>query len=133
MDKKTFGENLKKLFYSSVGLASHTAEIVQHSVDEFVKQGRVSEEDGKKIVDDAIRKFESRRPELEAKYKEAVDKVIMFANKEVELLKTKISEIQRERKAQGAKTASVRKPQTVSKKPSKKKATPKKGPSKTTD
>lgn len=41
-------ENLKKYFYSGVGLASHTGEIVQKSVNEFVKQGRVSEDDGKK-------------------------------------------------------------------------------------
>jgi polyhydroxyalkanoate synthesis regulator phasin len=65
-------ETLKKYFYSGVGLAAHTAEVVQKSVNELVKKGKVSETDGKKIVADAIKKVEARRPEIEAKYNEAV-------------------------------------------------------------
>ena len=75
-------ENLKKYFYSGVGLAAHTAEVVQKSVNELVKNGKVSEADGKKIVGDAIKKVEARRPEIEAKYNE---EVLRFRNFKKEL------------------------------------------------
>ena len=76
MATNNFQENLKKYFYSGVGLAAHTAEVVQKSVNELVKKGKVSEADGKRIVGDAIKKVEARRPELEAKYNEAVHKFV---------------------------------------------------------
>ncbi|HLP51649.1 MAG TPA: hypothetical protein VK154_12250 [Chitinophagales bacterium] len=84
-------ENLKKYFYTGVGLASHSSDIFKKTVSEFVKQGRVSEDDGKKIVDSAIKKIESRMPELEKKYHEAVTKATKFANAEIAMLQKKVA------------------------------------------
>ena len=109
-------ENLKKYFYSGVGLASHTAEVVQKGVNELVKKGKVSEADGKKLVGEAIKKVEARRPEIEAKYHEAVHKFVKFTNTEIDKLQKQISKL--EGKA-AKKPAAAAKP--VAKKKAKKK------------
>ena len=87
-------ENLKKYFYSGVGLAAHTADVVQKSVNELVKKGKVSEADGKKIVGDAIKKVEARRPEIEAKYNEAVHKFVKLTTSEVGKLQKRIEKLE---------------------------------------
>ena len=87
-------ENLKKYFYSGVGLAAHTAEVVQKSVNELVKKGKVSEAEGKKIVGEVIKKAEARRPEIEAKYNEAVHKFVKLTTSEVSKLQKKIEKLE---------------------------------------
>lgn len=87
-------ENLKKYFYSGVGLAAHTAEVVQKSVNELVKKGKVSEAEGKKIVGEAIKKAEARRPEIEAKYNEAVHKFVKLTTAEVSKLQKRIEKLE---------------------------------------
>ena len=95
-------ENLKKYFYSGVGLAAHTAEVVQKSVNELVKKGKVSEADGKKLVGDAIKKVEARRPEIEAKYNEAVHKFVKLSASEVSKLQKRIEKLEGQLKVKGA-------------------------------
>lgn len=94
MATNNFQENLKKYFYSGVGLAANTAEVVQKSVNELVKKGKVSEADGKKIVGEAIKKAEARRPELEAKYNEAVHKFVKLTSSEVSKLQKRIEKLE---------------------------------------
>lgn len=95
-------ENLKKYFYSGVGLAAHTAEVVQKSVNELVKKGKVSEADGKKLVGDAIKKVEARRPEIEAKYNEAVHKFVKLTTSEVSKLQKRIEKLEGQLKVKSA-------------------------------
>lgn len=66
---------IKKFFYTGIGIASMTAEKLQESVDELVGKGKVSEDEGKKIVDDFSSKAETRREEFEGRLKEIVDNV----------------------------------------------------------
>jgi polyhydroxyalkanoate synthesis regulator phasin len=87
-------ENLKKYFYSGVGLAAQTAEVVQKSVNELVKKGKVSEAEGKKLVGEAIKKAEARRPEIEAKYNEAVHKFVKLTSTEVSKLQKRIEKLE---------------------------------------
>lgn len=87
-------ENLKKYFYSGVGLAAHTAEVVQKGVNELVKKGKVSEADGKKLVAEAIKKVESQRPAIEAKYNETVHKFVKLTNAEIDRLQKKITKLE---------------------------------------
>ena len=94
MATNNFQENLKKYFYSGVGLAAHTAEVVQKSVNELVKKGKVSEADGKRIVGDAIKKVEARRPELEAKYNEAVHKFVKLTTSEMTKLQKQVEKLE---------------------------------------
>lgn len=94
-------ENLKKYFYSGVGLAAHTAEVVQKGVNELVKKGKVSEADGKKLVGEAIKKVEARRPEIEAKYNEAVHKFVKLSAAEVSKLQKRIEKLEGQLKVKG--------------------------------
>ncbi len=89
-------ENLKKYFYSGVGLAAHTAEVVQKGVNELVKKGKVSEADGKKLVAEAVKKVEARRPEIEAKYNEAVHKFVKLSSAEVGKLQKRIEQLEKQ-------------------------------------
>ena len=119
-------ETLKKYFYSGVGLAAHTAEVVQKSVNELVKKGKVSEADGKKIVGEAIRKIESRRPEIEAKYNEAVHKFVKLSATEVSKLQKRIEKLEGQLstgKATPAPKAAASAKRPSRKKPAAKKAT----------
>lgn len=87
-------DTLKKYFYSGVGLAAHTAEVVQKSVNELVKKGKVSEADGRKLVSEAIKKAEAQRPQIEAKYNEAVHKFVKLTNTEIDRLQKRISKLE---------------------------------------
>ncbi|MEL6592612.1 MAG: hypothetical protein AAFQ87_27690 [Bacteroidota bacterium] len=74
--KKNIMEDLiKKFLYTGVGIAALTAEKMQEAVDELVGKGKVSEEEGKKIVDDFTDKAETRREKFERELKEVVDNV----------------------------------------------------------
>ena len=122
-------ENLKKYFYSGVGLAAHTAEVVQKSVNELVKKGKVSEADGKKIVGEAIKKVEARRPEIEAKYNEAVHKFVKLTTSEVSKLQKRIEKLEGQltsSKKSAAKPAAKAAAKPAAKKTAKKKSASKK-------
>jgi len=101
MATNSLQDNLKKYFYSGVGLAAHTADVVQKSVNELVKKGKVSEADGKKLVGEAIKKVETRRPEIEAKYNEAVHKFVKFSASEVSKLQKRIEKLEGQLKVRG--------------------------------
>jgi polyhydroxyalkanoate synthesis regulator phasin len=94
-------ENLKKYFYSGVGFASHASELFQKSMDEYVKAGRVSEKDGKKLVDDILKKVDERRSQLEDKYNEAIHKFISRSSDEIAGLQKKVEQLEGQLKAKG--------------------------------
>ena len=63
----------KKFLYTGVGFVALTAEKLQESIDEMVGKGKISEEEGKKIVSDFLNNTEAKRHELEHKLKEAAE------------------------------------------------------------
>ena len=73
-------ELFKKLFYTGVGLVSTTAEKLQTQVDELVKQGNISKDEGVKIVDEFINSTEAKKEEFEAKIKDYVSKALEAVN-----------------------------------------------------
>ena len=93
-------ENLKKYFYSGIGLAAHTADIVQKSVNEFVKQGKVNEADGKKIIGEALKKVERQRFIIETKYNETLNRLIQLSALEVSKLQKRIEHLEKKGSAQ---------------------------------
>jgi polyhydroxyalkanoate synthesis regulator phasin len=119
-------ENLKKYFYSGVGLAAHTADVVQKSVNELVKKGKVSEADGKKIVGEAIKKVEARRPEIEAKYNEAVHKFVKLTTSEVSKLQKRIESLEKQLTVKKGGAPAPKAARPAAKPVAKKKATKKK-------
>ena len=66
----------KKFMYTGVGLVSMTGEKLQSSIDKLVKDNKISSEDGKKIVDDLMKKTEAKKEEFEGKLKEVTESVV---------------------------------------------------------
>lgn len=68
-------EFLKKVVYTGVGLVALTAEKLQESIDELVGKGKISEEEGKKILHDFVDSVDSKKEEMEVKLKSIADSV----------------------------------------------------------
>ncbi len=64
---------IKKVLYTGVGIVAATTERLQSSIDELVEKGKLSEEEGKKVVDDVVKNAETQRPNIEGRFKKIVD------------------------------------------------------------
>lgn len=99
---KDIKETLKKYFYSGVGLASHTADAVQKSVNELIQNGKMNEADGRRIVADAIKKAEASRPGIEAQYNKAVHQFVKATTDEIGKLQKKVQQMEKQLKVKKA-------------------------------
>ena len=54
-------ETLKKIVYAGVGLAAQATEKFESTVDELIAKGKLSDKEGKKIVDDFFSKTEKKK------------------------------------------------------------------------
>jgi len=98
-------ENLiKKFVYTGVGLASLTAEKLQKSIDKLVDEDKISEKEGRKIVDEFFQKTESKKKSFETQINKIIKEVIskfdfskakeiLDLNKRVKVLENKISKM----------------------------------------
>lgn len=84
----------KKFLHSGVGLVTSTVETVQQRVNELVERGKISEEEGKKVVDDLLEDIDSKKEEYEGKVRGLVENVLAKfdfpTRREVEELEAKI-------------------------------------------
>tara|TARA_B100000674_G_scaffold419359_1_gene370149 strand:+ start:514 stop:867 length:354 start_codon:yes stop_codon:yes gene_type:complete len=92
-------DTLKNIIYAGVGLASTTSEKIKETIDELVEKGKISDTEGKKIVDDFLNSTEDKRAEFENKLKKTGEKIsekFDFLNKDKELdsLKARIKELE---------------------------------------
>ncbi len=71
---------LKKFLYTGVGLAALTTEKLQETVDDLVGKGKVSKDEGKKIIDDFVESVEDRRGDFEKRMQEMVDNFTASVN-----------------------------------------------------
>lgn len=70
----------KKFVYTSVGLVSLSVEKFQGSIEKLVNEDKISQEEGKKIVDDLFKNTESKREEFEAKLKTLTEEILAKMN-----------------------------------------------------
>ncbi|HHG84294.1 MAG TPA: hypothetical protein ENJ82_06050 [Bacteroidetes bacterium] len=70
----------KKFVYTSVGLVSTTVEKMQKTVEKLVDEDKISQDEGKKIVDDLFSTTESKRTEFEGKLKSIIEDVMTRMN-----------------------------------------------------
>lgn len=54
-------KTLKKLLFTSIGIASITIEKIQKTTQKFIKQEKISETDGKQIVDNFVQHIEVKK------------------------------------------------------------------------
>lgn len=88
----------KNFLYAGVGLAAMTTEKIQATVDELVEKGKISDSEGKKIVEDFLSNTEGRKSEFEDKLRtvseEVISKFDFMKNKEVDELKARVEELE---------------------------------------
>jgi len=88
----------KKFIYTGVGWISVTTERFKKTIDGFISDGKISEGEGKKIVDDFLKNTETKKDEIETQFGSVVDKIIKsfsFATTtEVEALEKKIADLE---------------------------------------
>ena len=70
----------KKVMYTGVGLVTTAGEKIQKNIDELVKKGSLSAEEGRKVVADLWDNTETKKEEFEGKLKEMVASVIESLN-----------------------------------------------------
>jgi len=70
-------ENLfKKFVYTGVGLVSMSAEKAKDFFDKLVEEGKVSTEEGKKIVEEFNKNTDTKKGELETQFSSIVEKIV---------------------------------------------------------
>lgn len=88
----------KKFLYTGVGLVSHNAEMLQNSVKDLIEKGKLSEEEGRKVVDDLVDDTNNKREEFEGRLKGLVDGILgkldLPSREEISGLKSRISELE---------------------------------------
>ncbi len=96
---------LQKCFFAGLGAISLSGEKAQSLVDELVKQGQLTKEEGEGFVENAIRKGESLGKDIEDKVNDlakvafermhiATDEEIKGLKKDIASLKKKIKELE---------------------------------------
>lgn len=89
---------IKNFLYTGVGLVALASEKVQSVVDDLVEQGKLSQEEGKKIVDDFFKTSESKREELENRIKKMTEnltgKLDFFSKEDVDSVRDRLEELE---------------------------------------
>ena len=88
---------IKKAFYTGLGLAVLTKEKAEELVKELSEQTKLSEHEGKDLVESLMKQSEQARNDFQTKIEEAVQSVVKRLNlaskDEVASLKAKIDEL----------------------------------------
>lgn len=87
----------KKFLYAGVDLAAEVSGKFEAGVKELVEKGRISEVEGKKLVDELFEKTEARKEEFEAKYQEIKEKVGIVQKSDEQVLaelKQKVADLE---------------------------------------
>lgn len=125
-------ELMKNMVYAGVGLASATTDKVKETINDLVEKGRISDTEGKNILEDFFTTTEKRKEELEYKFKSASDKLsekfdFLSKEKEIQELNDKINALEIAlAKAKVEAKKNVSNSETVIKKNSRKKTTSRK-------
>ena len=64
---------IKKFLYTGVGIVASATERLQTVVDNLVEHGKMSEEEGKKVVDDVVDNTERKKDEYENRFRKLID------------------------------------------------------------
>lgn len=127
-------ETLKKLVYAGVGFAAQATEKFESAVNDLVKKGKLSDKEGKKIVDDFFKKSEKKKESFESRFKSTTEEIVAkfnFATKaDLDALSKRISKLEKPEATKKVAAPAAKKP--VAKKPvAKKPVAPKTAPAAT--
>lgn len=110
-------ELLKKILYTGVGFFSLTTSKIKELVNELVTDQKITEEEGKKLVDDFMDKTKDQRKDFEeqlktvsSKFKKDVDET---SSDTINFLKRRIEELENQLKGSGSGSAETISPNTA--------------------
>ncbi len=96
-------EAIKNIVYAGVGLASTATEKVKQSIEDLVEKGKISDTEGKRIIDDIFKTTEHTKEEIDNKVKTITDKITStfdFKGKKdtkvVDALEKKIADLEKQ-------------------------------------
>jgi polyhydroxyalkanoate synthesis regulator phasin len=88
---------IKRAFYTGLGLAVLTKEKAEELVKDFAEQAKLSENEGKDLVESMMKQSEQARNDFQSKIDETVEAVVKRLNlaskDEVAALKAKLDEL----------------------------------------
>jgi len=87
----------KKFLYAGVDLVAEVSTKFEVGVTDLIEQCKISDVEGKKMVDELFEKTEARKEEFEAKYHEIKEKVGVVKRSEEEILavlKAKVADLE---------------------------------------
>ena len=88
---------IKKAFYTGLGLAVLTKDKAEELVKDIVQQAKLSEGEGKELVDSLMKQSDQARQDFQSKVDEAVLAVVkrmhLATHDEVEELRAKVEEL----------------------------------------
>lgn len=91
---------LNRMFLTGLGLASMTRDKIEEVAERISKESKLTEEEGKKLLDELLKKSEDAKNEIEAKIEEklevALNKLKLVKAEEVEKLKAEIEKLKAE-------------------------------------
>ncbi len=90
---------IKRAMFTGIGVASLTKEKIEDISKEFVEKGKLSEQEGKKLVDELVTQSEESKKSVQAMVegtvKTALQKMNIAGKSEVEELKKEIKELKK--------------------------------------
>ncbi len=73
-------ELLKNIVYTGIGAAFLTKEKIEELKDDFVEQGKISQEEARRFVDEMVEKTDSIKDSLDLKITQIVEKKLKQLN-----------------------------------------------------
>ncbi len=92
-------EFMKKAMMIGIGIAMKTQSEIEEMTKDFVDKTKMSEDEGKKFIDDMVKKYEEAKKDMEKKIRDGVaeymTKADIASKKELEELKKEVEELKK--------------------------------------
>ena len=110
-------DTIKNFVYAGLGLATMKTDKIKVTIDDLVEKGKISDTEGKKIIEDFLNTTEEKRTDFENKLKKTKGKIsntfdFNKKEKEMDLLKERIKGLEKEITNMKKKTSSAKKTTT---------------------
>jgi len=90
---------MKKAMMIGIGIAMKTQSEIEEMTKDFVDKTKMSEDEGKKFIDDMVKKYEEAKKDMEKKIRDGVaeymTKADIASKKELEELKKEVEELKK--------------------------------------
>jgi polyhydroxyalkanoate synthesis regulator phasin len=90
---------MKKVMLTGIGLAMKTQSEIEEMTKEFIEKSKMNEAEGRKFIDDMMKKYDEARNDMEKKIRDAVADYMAHADiaskKELDALKAEVEDLKK--------------------------------------